>query len=61
MEQNQKKLKSILKCETCGSEFKCDIENGRDKCWCFEYPNVLSIKTNKCMCKKCIEEKIKND
>ncbi len=58
MEQNPKKLKNTLKCEVCGSKFECEIANGKNKCWCFDYPNILPIKSNKCICRKCIEEKI---
>ena len=49
---------SKLECNKCNSEFKCDIENGKNECWCFEYPNILPIKSDKCVCKKCIEGKL---
>ena len=47
-----------LICEICNEKFGCDIENGKNECWCFEYPNILPIKSDKCVCKKCIEGKL---
>mgnify|MGYP003112273188 CR=1 FL=1 len=47
-----------LICEICKSEFECGIENGEDKCWCFNYPKVLEVDSKKCICKKCLENKI---
>ena len=32
---------------------------GKETCWCFDYPNVMEIKKNECICKKCLEDKIK--
>ena len=48
-----------LTCEICKTKFKCGVENGEEKCWCFEYPNILPIDSEKCICEKCLKEKIK--
>ena len=55
----KKKLKNSLKCEECNSDFTCDISLGKDTCWCFDYPKILDVKSNKCLCKKCLEKKLK--
>ena len=50
-----KKKESI--CEACGIEFKCDL-NEEDECWCHDSPKILEIKSQNCLCKDCLEEKI---
>ena len=47
-----------LTCDICNTEFECGIENGDDKCWCFDYPNILQVNDKKCICIKCLKEKI---
>ena len=49
-----------LICKICNTKFECDVENGKDKCWCFEYPNILPIDSKKCICKKCLENTLKS-
>ena len=46
-------------CEECGVEFSCDISAGKDTCWCFDYPNVLKSESKVCLCKDCLDKKIK--
>ena len=46
-------------CEECGVEFRCDISAGKDKCWCFDYPNVVKSESQNCLCKDCLDKKIK--
>ena len=61
MEQNKKKLMNFLKCKICNSPFVCNIENGKDSCWCFDYPNIIRIESDKCICKECLEKKINTE
>lgn len=48
------------KCIKCGGEFTCDIEAGKDKCWCFDKPHVMKPDPTLkgCYCPKCLDEKI---
>jgi len=52
-------LKRQRKCESCGSEFKCEI--GIKGCWCSkvdltdEVRAELAEKYDDCLCKNCLE------
>ena len=47
----------ILKCEICGSLFKCNNLNHKD-CWCFKVPIIdISPKIKDCICKNCLTKK----
>ena len=50
---------SEIICKECGTEFGCDINAGKDTCWCFDYPNVLKSKSQNCLCKDCLSKKIR--
>jgi hypothetical protein len=47
-------------CPNCGQEFVCDIKTGEDKCWCMNYPQVISVpnSNSKCFCPNCIKAEI---
>lgn len=47
-------------CSKCETDFICDISLGKDTCWCFDYPNKLTIESKNCLCKKCLKERIQN-
>lgn len=50
---------SSAPCPQCQHEFACDIAQGRDKCWCMNYPAVLPvIETAKCLCPDCLSQAI---
>ena len=47
-------------CKDCGVEFGCDINAGKDACWCFGYhKNIKKKKSIDCLCKSCLISKIK--
>lgn len=46
-------------CKKCGAKFGCDITAGKEQCWCFEMPKLLSSsKADSCLCPKCLKEAI---
>ena len=45
-----------MECEKCGAFFDCEIEDGKDTCWCMKYESVdISIEYNKCLCVDCLK------
>ena len=49
---------STHSCPECGTKAHCDIEAGKETCWCFDteirdVPDVGSL----CLCRKCLEKK----
>lgn len=45
-------------CPHCGAEFTCDLEAGKETCWCFEVTrlNRESLRPSMgCLCPKCLE------
>jgi len=47
------------KCSKCNGMFTCDIEIGKDKCWCMEYePVTINTDEDKCMCSRCLQEQL---
>ena len=53
-------MKNSSKCGKCNSDYICDISLGKDTCWCFDYSKILDVKSSKCLCKKCLENELKN-
>jgi len=55
-------------CSSCKTSFTCDIENGKDSCWCFDLPNVIPLgnitindsSDNDCLCPQCLQNMIEN-
>ena len=48
-------------CPRCGQPFGCDLSAHQEKCWCFEYPHVISMKDAShegCVCPACLAKQI---
>jgi len=43
-----------IKCSRCKEIFVCEIEIGKDKCWCMDYEPISISNNNKCMCTACM-------
>lgn len=43
-------------CGICNQTTRC---SGDTRCWCFEYPAILSLNTSQCLCPACMEKLIK--
>jgi len=49
-------------CKDCGVEFVCDINAGKDACWCFDYPNIIKKSKSKvCLCKNCLVVQLESE
>ncbi len=47
-------------CPECGTQAHCDIEVGKETCWCFNVDSRDLPKLSKgqvCLCRKCLEKK----
>jgi len=47
----------LKNCENCGQEFFCEIEAGKEECWCF-HKTPKSIDGNSCLCEWCLDNKL---
>lgn len=47
-----------LRCGRCGNPFHCEIQAGKDTCWCFKYPVLKGAdKTaTQCFCEDCLKD-----
>jgi len=48
----------MSKCPDCGKEFHCGAKDSTP-CWCCNLPNIVPLDSDKCLCKDCLEKKIK--
>lgn len=54
-------------CPICEQENKCDLLQGKSKCWCFnrEFPpellKLVSEKELSCICENCLEKYSKSE
>ncbi len=48
-----------IKCSRCEEMFACDIEIGKDKCWCMNYEVIELSEYNTCMCPTCMDKESK--
>jgi len=52
----------IIICKKCKNQFECSAADSSKKCWCFDKPNVISLKNEdaeeSCLCPNCLDKKI---
>ena len=49
-----------IKCSKCENTFTCEVQIGKDKCWCMDY-EPINISGDKCMCSECMNKVSKLD
>ncbi len=44
----------------CGRRFTCDLEAGKPRCWCADFPKVLPVPAADaaCLCPECLARAI---
>jgi uncharacterized protein len=50
-------------CKDCGKPFHCDIRDGKETCWCFEYqtlPGAEMVFDATCYCPSCLKKRIES-
>ncbi len=48
-------------CPGCGAAFTCDVEAGKDGCWCFGLPQIAPLDEPRfkgCLCPDCLQKTI---
>jgi hypothetical protein len=48
-------------CPRCGQSFSCDLSAHQEKCWCFDFPHLISMKDASregCVCPTCLGKQI---
>ncbi len=46
-------------CSNCKNRFVCEIEQGRDRCWCMDLPPVLPAEPGaSCVCPDCLSRQV---
>jgi len=48
---------NISKCSKCAATFECGIDE--QSCWCMAMERVQPIEGETCLCKQCLETRIK--
>jgi ribosomal protein L34E len=70
MEKTLNQVKEIVKkkgdsiCPKCGVAFSCDIEKGKDSCWCFFQKAGKTIQNHQyttCLCRACLTKQIEGE
>ena len=58
------KIPDVSRCPVkgCGLPNKCQVEEGKGTCWCFQYPKVEDPDlSDACMCEEHLKEKLKEE
>jgi hypothetical protein len=48
-------------CPRCGTVFTCGLAARQERCWCFDYPRILTVEDTGregCLCPTCLQAAI---
>jgi uncharacterized protein (TIGR00290 family) len=50
----------VKSCARCGSEFGCGASEGLARCWCDEFPPIVPMSGEGCLCRNCLAVEVES-